>query len=62
MERILEDVSYIAGDSEGELGPGAECAAAPQPYPPHTQFRARARLPMLLGVTYAWTELQVAVS
>ena len=28
MERILEDVSYDAGDAEGEVGPGAECVAA----------------------------------
>ena len=28
MERILEDVSYDAGDATGEVGPGAECVAA----------------------------------
>jgi len=30
MERILEDVSYVAGDSEGDLGPGAEYVVTPQ--------------------------------
>jgi hypothetical protein len=24
MERILEDVSYAAGDADGEVGPGSE--------------------------------------
>lgn len=48
MERILEDVSYVAGDSEGDLGPGAECAAPPHGVCPVVP--GCARLLLLIGM------------
>lgn len=49
MERILEDVSYAAGDAEGEVGPGAECAPAQQLLPVSRSCPCLSRVPWSAG-------------